>query len=433
MAESGGYDSAQIIVRFQREGMMKEAMRRKHWAAVAIVALVLAACGAAKSTGGGFKGTKTVGISTSITGSAQLFGQAGINGISQAIEDINAKGGVNGYEIKLVTRDDAGVPEKAVEHVRQLILEEKVEAIFGSVTSSACLAVSPLTKQYKKPFFTFTCNTVNLTTRKFQPFIVSVVPNTQMEGSSIGIDLGKKTQFKTYSVIAPDYEYGHVEADAFKKALLKTNSSARIISEDYSKYPTSDFTSYITKILAAKPDIAYSNIFAGDLVTFVTQAKPFDFFNKTTFTTQSSVDDLQALGPNFPVNIRGYARAPFFAIDTAENKRFIQRYRDKFNKYPSDWAIMGYDAFTTWAAGANKAGTFEGQKVIDNVVGQSFTMLRGKTTIRAVDHQADIPEFLGTLTMTSDYPFPIFKDINVVPGNQLWLSEDEVKKLQDEG
>jgi branched-chain amino acid transport system substrate-binding protein len=308
-----------------------------------------------------------------------------------------------------------------------------VVGLFGPVTSSACLAISPLAKQYKVTFFTFVCNTVNLTTRKFEPYIVSMVPNTYMEGSSIGIDLGKKSQYKTYYVIAPDYEFGHVEADAFKVALKKTNSSAQIVGEDYPKLGATDYTSYITKILAAKPDVVYTNIFANDLVTFVKQAKSYDFFSKTFFTTQTSVDDLITLGADFPTNIRGYGRAPFFAINTSQNKDYIKRYKDKYSKYPSDWAIMGYDAFNVWASGANKAGSFDASKIVDNVAGHDFTTLRGKVTVRKIDHQADVPEFLGTTTLTSDYPFPIFKDTSSVPGKQLWLSEDEVKKLQASG
>ncbi len=406
----------------------------KSAAVLAAVALLAAACGGGgATTGTTFKGTKKVGISTSLTGSSAVFGEAGVNGIQVAVDDTNKKGGVNGYKIELVTRDDAGDPAKAPENVRQMILEEKAVAIFGSVTSSACLAVSPITRQFKVAFFTFTCNTVNLTTRKFQPYIVSVVPNTVMEGSAIGIDMGKRTQYKTFYVLAPDYEFGHVEADAFKAALKKTNANAQIVQESYPKLGSSDFTPFITKILAAKPDVVYSNIFAADLVTFVKQAKQFDFFNKVVFTTQSSTDDLQTLGAEFPVNIRGYARAPFYAIDTPQNKDFITRYRARFQRYPSDWAIMGYDAFTVWAAGANKATTFDADKVVSSVTGQGFTTLRGQITIRAVDHQADAPEWLGTLSASPDYPFPIFKDINRVPGDQLWLSEDEVKKLQSTG
>jgi branched-chain amino acid transport system substrate-binding protein len=406
-------------------------------AALAVTALVLFACGGSSggSSGGGqsFKGTKKVGLTTAISGTSATFGAAAQNGLQMAVDDVNSKGGVNGYKIQLVVRDDANKPDAATENARSLVLEDKVVGLFGPVTSSACLAISPLAKQYKVTFFTFVCNTVNLTTRKFQPYITSLVPNTVMEGSAIGIDIGKKKQYRTYYVIAPDYEFGHVEADAFKAALKKTNSDAQIIGEDYPKLGTTDFTSYITKILAAHPDVVYTNIFSADLVTFVKQAKPYDFFNKTTFTTQTSIDDLQTLGADFPLNIRGYTRAPFFAINTSQAKDYTNRYKSRFGKYPSDWAIMGYDAFNVWAAAANKAGNFDAQKIIDNTVGQSFTTLRGKVTIRKVDHQADVPEWLGTTTQSSEYPFPIYKDVEAVPGKQLWLSEDEVKKLQAEG
>ena len=393
--------------------------------------LVASACGGTTTSGGTtFKGTKKVGLSTSLTGSVASYGQAGLNGISMAIDEVNAKGGVNGYKIQLDQADDAAKASLGTENARRLIVEDKVVALFGAVSSAVCLAESPISKQYAVPFITFTCNDFNLTTTKFQPYIASVVPNTYMEGTAIANFLGAQAKYRTYYILAPDYSFGHTEADAFKARLKVLNPSAQIIGEDYPKLGATDYTSYINKILAAKPDIVYSNIYSGDLVTFVKQATPFDFFNKVSFSTLTSTDDLQTLGNDFPKNLLGYARAPFYAIDTPENKDFIKRYRDRFLKDPSEWAIMGYDAYNLWANAANQAGVFDGDKVMAKIVGQPFKGLRGTFTIRAIDHQADVPEWVGVTTASTTYPFPIFGTATLVPGNTLLMTEDQVKKLQ---
>lgn len=94
---------------------------------------------------------------------------------------------------------------------------------------------------------------------------------------------------------------------------------------------------------------------------------------------------------------------------------------------------MGYDAFNLWANAANKAGSFDTDKVMARIVGQPFKGLRGTFTIRSLDHQADVPEWVGVTTSSPDYPFPIFKDAKLVPGASLLMPEDQVKKLQSQG
>jgi branched-chain amino acid transport system substrate-binding protein len=310
-----------------------------------------------------------------------------------AIDDINAKKGVNGYKIELDAVDDAATPAKGTENARRLIVEDKVVALFGAVSSGVCLAESPLAKQNKIPFITFTCNDYNLTTRKYQPYIASVVPNTYMEGRAIANYLAPLYRFTKYYVLAPDYSFGHTEADAFKARLKELNPNAKIIGEDYPKLGATDYTSYINKILAAQPDLVYSNIYSGDLVTFVKQAKPYDFFNKVQFATLTSTNDLQTLGADYPINLLGYARAPFYAINTPENK----------------------------------------DKVMGKIVGLPFKGLRGTFTIRTIDHQADVPEWVGTTATTPDYPYPIFKNPTLVSGASLLMPEAEVQKLQASG
>jgi branched-chain amino acid transport system substrate-binding protein len=407
---------------------------KKCLALVPALLLVASACGGTTTSGGTtFKGTKKVGLSTSLTGSVASYGQAGLNGIQMAIDDVNSKGGVNGYKIELDPADDAAKAALGTENARRLIVEDKVVALFGAVSSAVCLAESPIAKQYTVPFITFTCNDFNLTTTKFQPYIASVVPNTFMEGTAIANYLGAQSKYKTYYIIAPNYSFGHTEADAFKARLKVLNPSAQIIGEDYPALGATDYTSYINKIIAAKPDIVYSNIYSGDLVTFVKQATPFDFFNKVSFSTLTSTDDLQTLGNDFPKNLLGYARAPFYAIDTPENKDFILRFKARFLKDPSEWAIMGYDAYNLWANAANKAGVFDADKVMANIVGQPFKGLRGTFTIRAIDHQADVPEWVGVTAASTTYPFPIFATATLVPGSTLLMPEDQVKKLQASG
>ena len=77
--------------------------------------------------------TNGVSISTSLTGSVSSYGIAGQNGMQMAIDDINAKTGVNGYKIELDSADDAATASKGADNAKRLIVEDSVVALFGAV------------------------------------------------------------------------------------------------------------------------------------------------------------------------------------------------------------------------------------------------------------------------------------------------------------
>jgi ABC-type branched-subunit amino acid transport system substrate-binding protein len=109
---------------------------------------------------------------------------------------------------------------------------------------------------------------------------------------------------------------------------------------------------------------------------------------------------------------------------------FVARYRDNYRIYPPDWAIMAYDAVKLWAEGVEKAGSVDADELVGALEGHEFDSLRGKLTIRPSDHQASAPLFSGTVRPNREVGFPTYKDVEVTPGDQVWLSEDDVKKLQ---
>ena len=98
-------------------------LSKKSLALLPALLLVASACGGTTTSGTTFKGTKKVGLSTSLTGSVASYGQAGLNGIQMAIDEVNARGGVNGYKIELDQADDAAKAALGTENARRLIVE----------------------------------------------------------------------------------------------------------------------------------------------------------------------------------------------------------------------------------------------------------------------------------------------------------------------
>jgi len=410
-----------------------------------VAALAVAACGGSSggtgSTATTFKGTKKIGYSGALTGQSALFGKSVSQGLNLAADDINAKGGINGYKIEMDIQDDATTVDKAVANTKQFILQDNVIALMGSVTSGQCQAESPIARQNKVMFIAATCNSYQLTAEPdlINPYYVSVVPNTYMEGTAAG-QLAAKAGSKNIFVVSPNYLFGKSETNAFVASLKKLNPSAKIINDPstwYVPFPTNPrWDSTINAIQAAKPDLVYSNIFAADEINFITQALAVDpqFFTKYPMTTLVSVDELNSLQSKYPIGMHAYMRAPFFALQTGNSKLtdFITRYKAKYNEYPSDWAIMDYDAFNVYATGANAAKTFDPDKVRAQIVGKSFDSLRGyKFTIRSGDQQANVGETTGaTVDSGGKYPFPVLSGQANLKGDDLIMPTTLMQELQ---
>src|SRR5574341_1859584 len=276
------------------------------------------------------KPVKVAMVNTS-TGGAALYGLAGIEGAKIAVAELNASGGVLGRKVELIVRDDGAKPDVGSREIRDVILREEVAAVFGPVSSGVLLAMSEVAKENKTILISHTANTERAFVERGHRYIFSVVPNTFIEGSAMGLYMAKKP-YKKYMIIGPDYEFGHIQSEAFERRLKENKKDVEIIGRVWPKLGETDFTSYITAILAAKPAAVYGNLFGSDLIAFTKQAKGYDFFKKTPFAALYDVDTLQGLGKDAVEGVIGYERGPFHVIrklaPSPRFEEFIKKYRE---------------------------------------------------------------------------------------------------------
>ena len=76
-----------------------------------------------------------------ITGGTAIYGTAVQNGIQIAVDEINAAGGINGYQIDYNFQDDEGDSEKAI-NAYNALKDKGMQVLVGTVTSAPCIAVA---------------------------------------------------------------------------------------------------------------------------------------------------------------------------------------------------------------------------------------------------------------------------------------------------
>jgi branched-chain amino acid transport system substrate-binding protein len=367
-----------------------------------------------------------VGMATTLSGAIALFGVANQNGAQLAVDQLNAAGGVLGRPVELIVRDEQARPEEGVAQARDLIISEEVDVMLGPVSSGVALAITEVTGERGVPFIVHTSNTEALMTEEFNPYLVSVVPNTGMEARAQGVDLAD-SGYTQWATIAPDYEFGQRQTSTFVETVRENNPDVTIVAEQWPELGETDFQPFITSLIGSGAEAVYSPLFATDLVTFTRQADDLGFFDRTYFTALYETDALRELGDEYDLDgVRAYSRCPF-TIDTPQMADFVASYSDRYDDVPSDWACMAYDAVMLWAQVVEENGSEDPDEFADTVGGFEFTSLRGDIYVRDIDHQAAVPSYIGELQYDDDLGFYVYTNLQTVPAEEIWLSEDEVQ------
>ncbi len=96
--------------------------------------------------------TIKLGLVAAMSGQSAKSGEAIVRGLTIAMDEINAKGGLLGKKVELVVRDDESNPAKGAVAARELVQREKVAALFGGLDTPVSIAIVPFANQSKVPF-----------------------------------------------------------------------------------------------------------------------------------------------------------------------------------------------------------------------------------------------------------------------------------------
>jgi len=373
-----------------------------------------------------------LGVALGFTGTGTLYSKDQMEGVQLAVEEINAKGGFLGkHPIKIYQRDTQTKPDVGVREVKDLILRDKVKAVINDYSSAVAIAVKPICREYKTLHIPAISNSENITKVDFSPYTFQVVPNTYMQAKAAALAVAKMAKdkgWKEYVTLASDYEWGRSTQEEVVKNLKVTAPQLTVKKEFWPRLGETQFASFITGIMALKPDFVYPVLASKDNVTFTEQAKPYGFFDKVPYVgSMQSVTELITEAKTMPRNLVAISRAPFFAhMDIPMMANFVKNYRAKYNKYPSDWAVMGYDAVYALKQGTEKANSIDTEKVKDAMKGMTVDITRGKLQFRPIDNQLRCSSYVGVVADDAKYPFPILKDLIEVKGIDSERPEAEI-------
>ncbi len=372
-----------------------------------------------------------VGIIDTYTGPPTTYTYDVRDAFKVAIDEMNGKGGVLGRKIEFTTRDDKFKVDIALSMAKELVMNEKVDILMGTINSAAALAISEFCKTEKIPFLVTFAKSDKITGEKGHRYVFSITENTAMIGKAAAVGLSKKP-FLKYWIAGDDYEYGHALADGVWGNLKKIKPKVELVGQSWWKVGEPDLTPYFTAISAAKPDAVIFATGAASMVNAMKVAKATGFAEKIPMFihTATELSTLAPLGPEAPEKIIGTSNYFFYYPDTPQNKSFVKAFRDAYGRYPKVGALYGYLAAKFIAKALEKAGKMDREKFIDALEGMKIDSPVGEVAIRAYDHQAMLPMFMGVTKKVPTYSFLIASDIVTIPAKEVMPSIEEIKKAR---
>ena len=109
----------------------------------AVLMVSLAAAGVLTTLPSYAADTIKIGLIASLSGPSAKSGEAITRGLTIAIDEINANGGLLGKKVELLRRDDENNPGKGLVAARELLQNEKVAILFGGLQTPVSLAIVP--------------------------------------------------------------------------------------------------------------------------------------------------------------------------------------------------------------------------------------------------------------------------------------------------
>jgi branched-chain amino acid transport system substrate-binding protein len=371
--------------------------------------------------------TIKVGILDTYSGPPAVYGNDALNSFKLALNDINKKG-VLKTKIEFTTRDDKFKVDIGLSMAKELVMMEKVDLIVGTINSAVSLAVSDYLKGEKVPFIVWISKTEKITGEKGHRYVFSTAENTYMAGKAGGVALSKKPYIK-YWIAGDDYEYGHAIADAAWRNLKTLKPKVELIGQSWWKVGEPDLIPYITAIMSAKPDAVIFATGGASMTNALKAIKSTGMSEKIPIWIHTATDHavLKPLGAEAPEGVMGTMDYHFYYPDTPANKAFVKAFQDAYGGPPGFPAFHAYITAHLIAKSFTKAGAIDKEKFINAMEGMKVDSPVGVVEMRACDHQAVLPMFLGVTKKVPQYDFVISTNIITVPGKDIMPSCEEIK------
>ncbi len=348
-------------------------------------------------------GDIVIGGLFSITGPQSYLGEPERNTLEMVVDEINAKGGINGQKVKAVIYDDEGDANKARLNASKLIDKDKVIAIIGPSLTPTSMAIIPITQPAKIPLISCAAGISITSPVEERPFVFKTAQTDQMAVSRIYQYLQKRN-LKKIAIITVSSSFGVSGKDQLVSQAPK--AGLEIVAQEVFGEKDTDMTPQLTKIRSTPAEAV---ICWGTGPAPAVVAKNMKQLGMTIPLIQShgaaskkfiEYAGEAAEGIILPAGkIAVYKDLPDSDPQKAVIKAYVERYEARFKAPVSGFGGYAYDAFQLLAQAVSKAGT-DGTKIVQELQNiRNFPGVSGVFNLSPQDHNGLGPDAFVMVTI----------------------------------
>ena len=283
------------------------------------------------------EGTLKIGFIGPVTGAAAVYGTSCLQGAQIAVDEINAKGGM---QIELIAQDDEHDPEKSV-NAYNTLWDEGAQMIVGCVTTGPCKAVSAEAYNDRMFMLTPSASSTEVTEGKDNMYQVCFTdPNQGSASAQFIVDNGLATKVAVIYNNADAYSTGIYQTFVANAAEL----GLEVVSVTTFTDDTTDFSVQLTDAKDNGADLVFLPIYYTPASMILSQANAMEY--APTFFGVDGMDGILTM-EGFDTSLaEGLMLLTPFAAD-AEDERtqtFVAAYQAAYTDVPTQFSADGYDA-----------------------------------------------------------------------------------------
>ncbi len=314
--------------------------------------------------------TLLIGGTGPLTGDYATYGISVQEGAQIAVDEINEKGGVNGYTVKLEVEDDQADPQQAVQAYAKL-MDNGMNLSLGSTTSGACVA---LVKEAKED------GIVTMTPSASQKEATAYDNNFRVcfldpDQGTYSADFIKENNLATKVAVLYDksntYSVGVYEA--FAKEAEKLGLSI-VTTQAFTDSSNTDFSSQIQAVKNSGAELLFMPFYQQEAAAVLMQAQGV-LENVTYFGVDGMDGVLEKLGTENQAIANGVMLLTPFSASSSDPTvaNFVAKYKEKYNATPDQFAADAYDAVYALCAAFEKAGLETDDPEFNRAVAKAMT------------------------------------------------------------
>ena len=193
-----------------------------------------------------------VGIATDLTGPISWGGIPNANVAKMVIEEINKGGGLLGRPLQMILEDTATNEQLAVTKVRKLVTQDKVDVVFGGITSSMRNAIKDTIVNRGKTLYIYPQLYEG---KECTPFLYCTGPSPAQQCDTF-IPWLIKNGGKKFYLPSADYVWPHT-LNEYAKKVIKANGG-EVIGEEYFPVDHTEYSATVNKIMTSGVNVVFN-------------------------------------------------------------------------------------------------------------------------------------------------------------------------------